>query len=180
MESKHQQLKFRDIHPNTKEDMRIIETNPHPIALLCDNFEFSRNIGMIFRLAEAARLSEVILWDGTHDVESKKLNRISRGNIPTVKHRTLSTVEDANELQQTYHIVAAEWTNHSTLVRDFKDQNKPILLLLGNEIRGLSDFWLERINTAIHVPMLGLKTSMNVACAASILTYQLLEKKGLF
>ena len=180
MKEKIRQLKFRDIHEDTKAQMEFIEQNRFPLALLCDNFSKAANVGMIFRLAEAARLKEVILWNNEFDLSSKKIHRISRGNFDNVPKRTLFTNEEADALAQEYRIIAGEWTNNSSTYKDFEWTDKPILLVMGNEVTGMSDFWLSRAEQCLHIPMFGLKTSMNVACAASILSYQLLEKKGLF
>ena len=100
--------------------------------------------------------------------------------MEAVPIRSLSSNDSAEELSQTYRLVASEWTNQSTTYKSFEWDERPILLLMGSEVTGLSDFWLERVEQSIHIPMFGLKTSMNVACAASILSYQLLEKRGLF
>lgn len=180
MEAFNRQLKFRDIHKDSKAQKEFIESNRFPIAILCDSFTKAANIGMILRLAEAARLSELILWNNQLDLESKKIQRISRNEAGAVPIRSLSTKEDADQLQKNYRLIAGEWTNQSTTIKPFEWDERPILLIMGNEIVGLSDFWLDRVEQSLHIPMFGLKTSMNVACAASILTYQLLEKRGLF
>ena len=180
MEDNNRQLKFRDIHKDSKAQKEFIESNRFPVSILCDSFAKAANIGMILRLAEAARLTELILWNNQIDLSSKKIQRISRNEAGAVPIRTLSSEEDAKTLEQKYRLIAGEWTNKSTTTKSFAWDDRPILLIMGNEIVGLSDFWLDRVEQSLHIPMFGLKTSMNVACAASILTYQLLEKRGLF
>jgi 23S rRNA (guanosine2251-2'-O)-methyltransferase len=180
MEQNNRQLKFRDIHKDSKAHKEYIDANRFPVALLCDSFSKAANIGMILRLAEAARLKEVILWNNTLDLNSKKIQRISRNEANAVPIRVLSGEDSAKQLKSDYRLIAGEWTNQSTTFRDFEWDERPVCLIMGSEITGLSDFWLDRVDQSIHIPMFGLKTSMNVACAASILTYQLLEKRGLF
>ncbi len=180
MKDDNRQLKFRDVHKDSKVQKAFIESNRFPLALLCDSFSKAANIGMMLRLAEAARLQEVIIWNNKLDLSSKKIQRISRNNMDSVPIRSLSGSDSAEQLSQTYRLVASEWTNQSTTYKSFEWDERPTLLLMGSEVTGLSDFWLERVEQSIHIPMFGLKTSMNVACAASILSYQLLEKRGLF
>ena len=52
------------------------------------------------------------------------------------------------------------------------DFTKPTLLVIGNESSGMSRLYQERCNPLVTIPMGGTVTSMNVACAASILLYE--------
>ena len=74
MKDDNRQLKFRDVHKDSKAQKAFIESNRFPLALLCDSFSKAANIGMMLRLAEAARLQEVILWNNKLDLSSKKYN----------------------------------------------------------------------------------------------------------
>jgi tRNA G18 (ribose-2'-O)-methylase SpoU len=49
-------------------------------------------------------------------------------------------------------------------------------LVIGNEERGISDEVLGLLDASVHIPMHGVKTSLNVAMATGIVTYALLEK----
>ena len=48
--------------------------------------------------------------------------------------------------------------------------------MIGNEQRGVSEELLALTTQSIHLPMLGMNTSMNVTCAAGIAVYGLLMK----
>ena len=52
MKDNNRQLKFRDIHKDSKAQKEFIESNRFPVSILCDSFAKAANIGMILRLAE--------------------------------------------------------------------------------------------------------------------------------
>ncbi len=52
----------------------------------------------------------------------------------------------------------------------------PVCLLFGHEVDGLGRETLERCDTAVRIPMLGRKHSLNVATAGGIVVYELLRK----
>ena len=52
----------------------------------------------------------------------------------------------------------------------------PVCVAFGNEVEGLRLELLELADTHVRIPMLGQKTSLNVATAAGIVLYELLRK----
>ena len=51
--------------------------------------------------------------------------------------------------------------------------SEKICLILGNESKGVNDDLLEASDYCIHIPMLGMNSSMNVICAASIAVFEM-------
>jgi len=49
----------------------------------------------------------------------------------------------------------------------------PTYLIVGNEISGIDPDVLELCDSHLHIPMIGLKNSLNVAIAFSIAAYSL-------
>ncbi|MCZ7648713.1 MAG: hypothetical protein M5U26_26225 [Planctomycetota bacterium] len=52
---------------------------------------------------------------------------------------------------------------------------RPLCLLMGNEVAGLSPEALDACDTVCHLPMRGLKTSLNVAVAFGVGAYRVAE-----
>lgn len=78
-----------------------------------------------------------------------------------------------------FHIVALE--NNVPGFRPislfkFKPQF-PLILVLGNEVHGLSKTMLSYADTIIQIPMHGSKESLNVAIAFGIAAYYISNKK---
>ena len=168
-------LSFHDLRPRPAERQAEIRTDRFPIALLLDRLDDPGNLGLLFRLADAARLQEIILWQTPMDEPGRKTRRIARSTVPIVPFRHLQTEAELAALADEYSLVALEYTNRSIPYTEFQPTG-PVLLLAGNEQEGLSPLLLDAAEASIHLPMYGLNSSLNVACAASVAVYDLLGK----
>jgi tRNA G18 (ribose-2'-O)-methylase SpoU len=135
------------------------------------------NVGSIFRTADAAGVSNIILSGYTPaPVDRFKLPRadfakVSLGaekTIPWVQVKTLAaTVKPLKK--EGFYIVALEQAKNSTSLFDFKaPKDKPLALILGNEVRGVSKAGLSLCDEVVEIPMRGKKESLNVSVAAGI------------
>ena len=171
----NRQLDFRDERPSTNKRLEQVLTNRYPITLLLDGIINQGNIGMLFRLADAARLDKIYLYNMNININQRKINKAARSTISTINYQYINTIEELTIQKETHQLVALEKTTSSTLYTEFSP-NKPIILVAGSEKHGISKEILSHVDTSIHIPMHGLNTSMNVACAASIAVYSLLDK----
>lgn len=170
------QLDFHSIRTNPKERIDKIWNNRTPIALLCDNMAYIQNIGSIFRLADAARLQHVYFYNPQISLEAKKITKVARSTNKYVPFSILNIEADLKTLQEQYEWVALEKTDKSTPYTSFKKKtDKPLLLIAGSEVRGVSPFLLKQCSESVEIPMLGVNTSMNVASATAIVVYGLMS-----
>jgi 23S rRNA (uridine2479-2'-O)-methyltransferase len=63
------------------------------------------------------------------------------------------------------------------LIQD-RDLTAPTILLIGNENHGLSESYRALCDAMVTIPMCGSATSLNVACAASILLYEVARQRA--
>lgn len=169
------QLSFYDMRPDSKAAATRIKTNRKPISLLLDRMTDPRNIGGIFRLADAALIEHIYFYKCEGLEITPKIKKISRSTTQVVTSSHLSNIEDVKILQETHKVIALEYTNQSIPYTDFTPSGKT-LLVIGNEQRGVSEELLKEAEQSIHLPMLGMNTSMNVMCATGIAVYGLLMK----
>ena len=72
-------------------------------------------------------------------------------------------------------VLALEHNSSSTEVWEFDGLQMPLALVLGNEALGVAEEVLNECDGVVRLPMLGAKSSVNVAnCAAAVL-YNILE-----
>ena len=55
-------------------------------------------------------------------------------------------------------------------------KNKKIALLIGNEIQGVSEYFLKNAHQVTHIEMFGKNSSMNVVQATGIALYEITRK----
>ena len=77
-----------------------------------------------------------------------------------------------------YKIISLEITSCSINIEDFLiTKSEKICLILGSENKGICQDLLDASDETIHIPMLGINSSMNVATTGcSIATYEITRK----
>ncbi|MFK7932322.1 MAG: TrmH family RNA methyltransferase [Saprospiraceae bacterium] len=168
-------INFQDERPDFATHLLQINQHRHPISLLLDGLTLPNNIGAAFRLADAANLQHIYFYRCSEFAQSKKWKRIARATHKYVPYTFLKTLAEIETLQISQQLIALEWTKTSMPFRKFQPV-QPVILVLGSEQRGVSEEVLNLAQRAIHIPMYGVNTSMNVAMAAGIVTYDLVDK----
>ncbi len=170
------QLRFEEVRLDFSSYEQEIQANRHPIAFLLDGVDDLRNIGALFRLADGTRIEKIYSHRVALNLLDKKLRRVARATEQLTPYEYLPDIEAVKNLRQAKPLIGLEWTNDSVLYADYQMPMEGCTLVLGNEETGISDEVLAVLNGSIHIPMYGVKTSLNVAMAAGIVTYALLEK----
>ena len=153
-------------------------------ALILHNIRSVYNVGSIFRTADTAGVTKIILSGYTpapvdrFRLPRKDFAKVSLGaekTIPWVQTKTLAAA--IRQLKkENYSITAVEQAKNSTPLFDFKKpKNKPLALLLGNEVKGISKQSLSLCDAIVEIPMRGKKESLNVSVAAGIVMFTLLK-----
>jgi tRNA G18 (ribose-2'-O)-methylase SpoU len=171
------QLSFRDErNEELKQQIAEIHNNRHPLGIVLAQLDDPRNIGMIFRLADAARLAHLwILGNDASLLHNRKFKRVARSTVNYVPYSFLNNVDDITAIPNEYKLIGLEVTSHSTPINEFVLE-EPVALIVGNEERGISPALLDRCEQCVHLPMYGINTSMNVAMATGIAAYSLIHQ----
>lgn len=147
-----------------------------PVILLLDNITGEANIGSIFRLADAFNVEKIVFSGIEPNLNNRRLQKTSRNTHKTVIHEfTEDAIEFIQKSKSNCDVYALEITSASIPVEDFRysEENKGILLILGNEASGISEELLEISDKHLHINMFGQNSSMNVAQAAGIALYEI-------
>jgi tRNA G18 (ribose-2'-O)-methylase SpoU len=152
-----------------------IGENRIPIKIISDGIQQIANIGMIFRIADALRIEEILFYNYLETFDEKTLLKKSRSCSKYVTFSYLDSIEKIIELKNTYELVLLEKTNISIAYKKYMP-NKPMCLVLGSEKFGISKELMEFADTSVHLPMTGINTSINVATAASVALYDFYDK----
>lgn len=160
-------------------DISIEEYNllpKHPLYIILDNLRSAFNVGAIFRLCDAMRVSGLFLCGYTASPPHLKLEKTSLGTIKYVPWRKFkTTIEAVHYLQeQNIPVWAAETTSHSKPYNRVTIPEK-LGMVFGNEALGVSKEVMEACSCLIEIPVYGFKNSLNVATSCSVIGYALLE-----
>jgi tRNA G18 (ribose-2'-O)-methylase SpoU len=171
------QLSFDDVRPDLEERIQNIQADRNPISLFLDGLQDQQNIGGLFRTADAARIHEVVLYRCPIEFDQKKFKKTARSTLQFVNYRILETEEEMLEYVEANTLVSIEYTDKSTIMSD-TEISLPVTLVLGNERHGVSKQMLALSDQAVHFPMLGVQSSLNVCTAGSIAVYEMLRRLG--
>ncbi len=148
--------------------------------IVVENLRSAYNVGNIVRTADA-------LWRWTIFIgytarpDHKEVKKTALGaelHIPTMEFQEL---EAALYYMNTHGIViVAELTEESTSLNDIhtkiSEKNKSwgdTFLIVGNEVTGVEEYTISKADIIVHIPMLGIKESLNVGQAAAIIMWEL-------
>lgn len=146
------------------------------LIVILDNIRSRENVGSIFRTADAAGVEKIYLCGITPCPPHTKISKTALGAEKTVAwgyyKQTWRLMEEFKK--DKINIVALEQTKDAIDIFKFKPPTRtPLVLVLGNEVRGLSSKILKYCDKKIAIPMYGEKESLNVAVAFGIAVYQM-------
>lgn len=147
--------------------------------IVCQDVSDPLNIGAIFRLSDALGVQAVYLCGQSPTPPHKKISKTARSTEAFVPFQYFPSVVDAIETlkSENYQIIGLEITDASSPLDQFEPKpDQPIALVLGAESLGLFPETLELLDAAVHIPMYGRNTSMNVVQACGIAVYELTKK----
>lgn len=147
-------------------------TSGNPLLLVLENLQDPGNIGTIFRTAEAAGVSGILLSRGTVDVTSPKAVRATMSAIFRVKF--LYTEDLAGDLADWKRRGVRLYAAHldRSVPYDAPDYRGGSAFLIGNEGNGLTEKTTALADQKIRIPMEGKIESLNAAMSAGILLYE--------
>jgi 23S rRNA (guanosine2251-2'-O)-methyltransferase len=148
-----------------------------PAAVLLDDVRSMYNVGAFFRAADGVCLDKLCLCGITAHPPKKAISKTALGAERVVPwEHSWDAIKTAERLRRCgFAIAAIETSLYSVDLFDWQP-SFPVCVAFGNEVEGLRPELLEMADTRVRIPMLGEKTSLNVATAAGIVLYELLRK----
>ena len=149
----------------------------HPISVILEDVRSAHNVGSIFRTSDAARIERVIVTGITATPENRGLHKTALGAQDSVPWSYAKEAYDAaSEMKSDgYTICALEITDTPTRTTALPRSDFPVVLVIGNELTGVSESVLSLADYALEIPQYGIKQSLNVAVAYGIAVYDLLR-----
>ncbi len=160
-----------------KDDLSRIILGTRPFVAVFDRPSSRGNLGTVIRSCDALGCQGLIISGHAVDLYDPETIRATTGSffsMPSVRvdsHKEFA--EWIASIKSRYGDLQIVGTSaHAEDYVENCDWTKPTVLLLGNETHGLSYAYKEISDTLVKIPIGGSATSLNVACAASILLYE--------
>lgn len=143
---------------------------PHVIVL--DNLQDPGNLGTIFRTAEAAGATGILLSSDSVDVYNPKVIRSTMGAVFRMPFFYVKDLPAAVKSLSSQGIRTYAAHLNGKNVYDEEDYTEGCAFLIGNEGNGLRDEVSECADCLIRIPMCGKAESLNAAVAAAVLMFE--------
>ena len=161
------------------------------IIVVAHNIRSIHNVGAIFRTSEGFGVAKIILSGYTPyprlesgdtrlphiaDKLTEQIHKTALGAETMVPFDYQETPDLERFKADGYHVVGLEQDERSVLLPDYTPPDK-LVLLLGEEVHGITHDLLDQCDDLIEIPMQGQKESFNVSVAAGIALYALSSGK---
>ena len=146
------------------------------IIVMLDHLEDPHNFGAIIRTCEAAGVKNIIIPKDRSVKVTSSVIKVSVGAIENVKIALVNNlVNTIKELKQKgYWIIGTDM--QGTDYRNI-DYSGKIVLVIGNEGKGLSRLTEENCDFIASIPMRGKVNSLNASVAAALIIYEAIRGK---
>lgn len=155
--------------------------------LLLDNIRSVHNVGSIFRTAETVGISKIYCAGITpapldrFNCKRRDLAKVALGSEELILWKYVADADTIGLIKKLkkdgFKIIALEQARNSIDYKNVKVEDEAkILIVLGNEIEGVSPEILKLTDQIAEIPVKGKKESLNVSVASGIFLYRLLDK----
>ncbi len=170
-------LSLKELNRVNAKEFKLQEKNP--IIIILDNIRSALNVGSAFRTADAFALEQVCLCGITAKPPHREILKTAIGASQSMDWVYFEKVEDAVLFykEKGYTILGAEQTNQSILLQEFSPQREgKYAIVMGNEVKGISDEVLPLLDHCLEIPQFGTKHSLNISVATGIILWDVFQK----
>ena len=151
------------------------KTPKTPLIIILDDIRSLNNIGSIFRTADAFIVEKIILCGITACPPNKDIQKTALGSTESVEweyHKDIHLVIE-NLKKEGIYIWSIEQTESSCKLNSVKiSQNIKHAIILGNEVKGVSQNAINLSDNVIEIPQYGTKHSLNVSSCSAIVLWE--------
>ena len=165
-----------ELHRVSVEQYRQIEKLP--VTLVLDNVRSEMNVGSVFRTADALLVERICLCGITPQPPKSEIHKTALGAEESVSWQYFPTALAAVEQlkRDGYTVCSIEQVHDSISLEQFDvDKSRRWAIVLGNEVKGVSQEVIDASNLCVEIPQYGTKHSLNISCCAAIVMWHCFE-----
>ena len=154
------------------------KTTQKKLILILDHIQDVHNFGTILRIASATKVDAVIVPNFNQAPISSATIKAAAGNVFNIKIIQVANLsETVVQLKKRHFWVFAALTDGVQRHYQVDFTNLNIVLIVGNEHRGIGSLLQKKVDYKIQIPMFGVE-SLNVSNATAILLYQIRQNQN--
>ena len=148
------------------------------VTVVLDNVRSEMNVGSVFRTADAFLIERVFLCGITPQPPKAEIHKTALGAEDSVAWQYYPTTLDAVEQLKSdgYTICSIEQVHDSVSLEKFiLNEGQKVAIVLGNEVKGVSQEVVDASDLCVEIPQYGTKHSLNISCCAAIVMWHCFE-----
>lgn len=159
-------------------DFNKIELKDDLLVAIFDRPSNPGNLGTIIRSCDSFKVDALIITGHSVDLFDPATIKSSVGsffNLPIFVLESHESIKPLFDLLKSKNIsaqIVGTTARTDKLIEDV-DFTKATFFVIGNETSGMSHSYKNLCDTSIKIPIYGNATSLNVACATSIILYEI-------
>ena len=152
-------------------DFYDIQDLTDDVIVILDHLEDTHNLGAIIRTCEAAGIKDIVIPKDRSVSINSTVMKTSAGCLDRVKIASVTNlVNTINYLKEKgYWIIGTDMIGTDYKDLDYKGK---IVIIIGNEGKGLSRLVKESCDFIASIPMYGEVNSLNASVAAAIILFE--------
>ena len=150
-----------------------------PVTVVLDNVRSEMNVGSVFRTADAFLIERICLCGITPQPPKSEIHKTALGAEDSVSWQYYPTTLDAivQLKADDYTICSIEQVHDSISLEDFVvNDGQRVAIVLGNEVKGVSQEVVDDSDLCVEIPQHGTKHSLNISCCAAIVMWHVYEE----
>lgn len=145
------------------------------VVVVLDDVRSLHNVGSVFRTADAFSIEKIILGGITACPPHREIEKTALGATESVTWEHVSDIKEfLQELKSAgYIICGVEQVAGSCKLHEYEVDAKKIVVVFGNEVKGVSQEVLSLCDQFLEIPQSGTKHSLNISVSAGIVLWEL-------
>ncbi|HOM78027.1 MAG TPA: RNA methyltransferase [bacterium] len=164
------------VAPQRMKNLSSFSPIENGIYVIIESIEKLGNLGAIFRLADNAGVTGVIVCDMRADIYNPETIRSSVGTFFSINILQASSQEAIDWCKRNKIKTLATSPQATCLYTDL-DLTGSIAIVMGTEYAGLTDLWLKNADEKILIPMFGQANSLSVTASTAVVLYESVRQR---
>lgn len=151
---------------------RVLSHRTRYITLVLEDIYQSHNASAVMRTCECLGLQDVHIIESTSQWSTnKKVLKGANKWLDLIRYKEKGTNNTAacfHQLRERGYRIAVADPSPDGLSIEEVGLERPLAIVMGNELRGSSSEALEQADLKVHIPMVGFTESLNISVSAAI------------